>query len=97
VVYYWFDERGKKIANEYWSKWYLFADAITKNRSDGALVRLTTIIRPGETERDADNRLQGFIEVAVPSLAGYLPAATSGAQAANTGTGTGIQASGIRG
>ena len=60
LVYYWFDERGRKIANEYWAKLYLLTDAILKNRTDGALVRLTTQIAPSETEDDADQRLQAF-------------------------------------
>jgi EpsI family protein len=29
LVYYWFDERGRKIADEWWAKWYLLTDAIT--------------------------------------------------------------------
>ena len=73
LVYYWFDERGRKIANEYWSKWYLLADAITKNRTDGSLVRLSTSISPGEPERDADERLKSFMRDVVPNLAQYLP------------------------
>jgi exosortase D (VPLPA-CTERM-specific) len=73
VVYYWFDERGRKIANEYLAKWYLHADAIVMNRTDGALVRLITQIYSGETERDADERLQAFVRDAVPSLSEYLP------------------------
>jgi hypothetical protein len=28
LVYYWFVQRGRNVANEYWSKWYLFTDAI---------------------------------------------------------------------
>src|SRR6185437_5802936 len=48
LVYYWYEERGRKIASEYWSKWYLLRDAITMNRSDGALVRLTTPILENE-------------------------------------------------
>ena len=48
LVYYWFDERGRKIANEYWAKFYLLADAIVKNRTDGALVRLTTQVAPAK-------------------------------------------------
>ena len=44
VVYYWYEEQGRKIAEEYWARWYLLADAITKNRTDGSLVRLTTPI-----------------------------------------------------
>jgi exosortase D (VPLPA-CTERM-specific) len=73
IVYYWYEERGRRIASEYWSKWYLLADAITKNRSDGALVRLITLVFPGELERDADNRLQLFMQDLLPSLSGYLP------------------------
>jgi exosortase D (VPLPA-CTERM-specific) len=73
LVYYWYEERGRKIANEYWSKWYLLSDAITKNRSDGALVRLITTVLPGELERDADNRLRSFMHDLLPSLSGYLP------------------------
>jgi exosortase D (VPLPA-CTERM-specific) len=73
VVYYWFDERGRQIANEYMAKWYLLADAVTKNRTDGSLIRLTTGIYPGETERDADARLQSFMHDVVPTLAAYLP------------------------
>jgi exosortase D (VPLPA-CTERM-specific) len=73
IVYYWFDERGMKIANEYVSKLYLLRDAMFENRTDGALVRLTTPVYPGEKEIDADMRLQAFMKIVVPSLAGYLP------------------------
>ena len=43
------------------------------NRTDGALVRLTTQIYDGETEYDADRRLQAFMRDAVPTLSQYLP------------------------
>lgn len=72
LVYYWYEERGNRITTEYWSKWYLLYDAITKNRSDGALVRLTTALRPGELERDADARLQQFIHDLGLTLNGFL-------------------------
>jgi exosortase D (VPLPA-CTERM-specific) len=78
LVYYWFDERGMKIANEYVSKLYLLRDALFKNRTDGALVRLTTPVYPGERESDADKRLQGFTRIVVPALASYLPADSDG-------------------
>lgn len=72
-MYYWYEERGRSIASEYWSKWYLLSDAIIKNRSDGALVRLITAILPGEQERDADNRLRTFMQDLLPRLRDYLP------------------------
>lgn len=77
LVYYWYEERGKMIASEYWSKWYLLFDAITKNRSDGALIRLITTVLPSELERDADNRLKSFMRDLLPSLNGYLPSAAA--------------------
>jgi EpsI family protein len=77
LVYYWFDERGRKLANEFWAKFYLLADAIVMNRTDGALVRLTTQVSPGESERDADQRLQAFMEDAVPRFSTFLPSDTA--------------------
>ncbi|WP_244425463.1 VPLPA-CTERM-specific exosortase XrtD [Bradyrhizobium sp. STM 3843] len=77
LVYYWYDERGRQIANEYISKAYLLYDALTLNRSDGALVRLTTIIRPSEFESDADARLRLFINALMPQLKQYLATSKS--------------------
>jgi len=74
LVYYWFVQRGRTVANEYWSKWYLFVDAITKNRTDGALVRLVTPFYPNEPDGAADARLQSFIDELEPHLRAYLPA-----------------------
>ncbi len=79
LVYYWFDERGRTIADEYWAKWYLLLDSITKNRTDGALVRLITEINPDETEADADRRLQSFMDAALPRLTAFLPAGETAA------------------
>ena len=85
LVYYWFDERGRTLASEIWAKFYLFADAILTNRTDGALVRLTTPIGPSESERDADMRLQAFMHDAVPQLSTFLPTtSTAAAKSATT-------------
>jgi EpsI family protein len=62
LVYYWFQQRNRLITNEYLVKWYLFWDALTKNRTDGALVRLTTPVSPGEDIELADKRLIAFAE-----------------------------------
>lgn len=76
IVYYWFEQRGRKIANEYVSKWYLLSDAITKNRTDGALARLVTNVYSDETEADADRRLRAFVRDLMPKLGQYLPPET---------------------
>jgi exosortase D (VPLPA-CTERM-specific) len=76
LVYYWFDERGRGIADEYAAKWYLLVDAIFQNRTDGALVRLVTQIAPGETDAEADQRMQSFMQAALPHLPEFVPPAT---------------------
>jgi len=73
LVYYWFQERGRSITNEYVVKWYILWDALTRNRTDGGLVRLTTTVRPGENIADADGRLAGFLKLVNEPLKAYLP------------------------
>ncbi|MCF7999926.1 MAG: VPLPA-CTERM-specific exosortase XrtD [Methylovulum sp.] len=73
LVYYWFQQRGRMIANEYWMKWYLFEDALLLHRTDGALVRITTLVYPDEQEKAADERLKRFTMDALPLLPEYLP------------------------
>lgn len=73
IVYYWFEQRGRRIANEYWMKWYLFVDALTRNRTDGALVRVVSPLRPGETTEVVDQRIQDFIRLAEPHLGTFVP------------------------
>ena len=64
---------AEKLLDEYLAKWYLHVDAIVLNRTDGALVRLITQIYDGETEQDADQRLQTFMHDVMPMLSEYLP------------------------
>jgi exosortase D (VPLPA-CTERM-specific) len=73
LVYYWFEQRGRRVANEYLMKWYLLVDAILMNRTDGALVRLTTPLRRGESIESAEARLQDLLTQVVPRLPEYLP------------------------
>ncbi len=73
LVYYWFQQRGRLIANEYFMKWYLFKDALLLNRTDGALVRITTPVSSTETLDDADYRLTTFAQLLPPVLPEYIP------------------------
>ncbi len=73
VVYYWFQQRGRIITNEYLVKWYLFWDALTKNRTDGSLVRITTVLEVGEAPEDADKRLVSFSKSIESTLNQYIP------------------------
>ena len=73
LVYYWFKQRGRDIANEYFMKWYLLTDSLTMNRTDGSLVRLVTPILPSEKESDAERRLNQFLTTVNPMLNDYVP------------------------
>jgi EpsI family protein len=73
VVLYWYQAHGHTEANEYVAKWLLVRDAITMNRTDGALVRVLTSVENGETEAHAENRAIRFTQEAAPQLDAYLP------------------------
>ena len=73
IVFYWFEQRGRQIASEYWMKWYLFRDALMLNRTDGALIRLVTAIGPEETEDTAQKRLVGLLQDSEPLLHQFVP------------------------
>jgi exosortase D (VPLPA-CTERM-specific) len=72
LVYYWFQERGRDITNEYLVKWYLLSDALTLNRSDGALVRVITPLQDGEDATVGDARLSRFSASVLPELQKYV-------------------------
>jgi exosortase D (VPLPA-CTERM-specific) len=73
LVYYWFQQRGRQFANEYLMKWYLFKDALLLNRTDGAMVRITTLVGHNEKITDADNRLKTFAQQVSPILPKFIP------------------------
>ncbi|MDH5570630.1 MAG: VPLPA-CTERM-specific exosortase XrtD [Gammaproteobacteria bacterium] len=73
VVYYWFKLRERNITSEYMVKLYLMWDAITKNRSDLALVRFTSLAKPGEDIGEVDERMQSLVKVVYPKLDKYIP------------------------
>ena len=73
LVYYWYQEHGRVVASEYWSKFYLVADSVRFNRSDGALVRVSTQIGFNEPVANAEERSQTLIDAVSPTLDEYIP------------------------
>ena len=73
LVYYWFQEQGRLLTNEYVVKWYLFWDGLTEHRTDGALMRLTTFIPTDEKIASADRSLRRFAKDVAPILPRYIP------------------------
>ncbi len=73
LTYYWFPQRGRILTNAYQLKIYAFWDALTRQRTDGALVRVMTPVYEFEELENAEKRLQGFVKEIVPALEKYLP------------------------
>jgi EpsI family protein len=73
VVLYWYWAHDRGVASEYWAKYYLVADSIRMNRSDGALVRVSSAMLAGETASAAESRMLPFTGSVVPLLNSYIP------------------------
>ncbi len=73
LVYYWFEQRGKRMINDVRAKLSVIKDGFTMGRTDGALVRFVTPILPDETEADAEMRLQGFMDASLDRLPRFVP------------------------
>jgi len=73
LVYYWFQQRGRIITDEFAVKWYLFWDALTRHRTDGALVRIITNLPSGTDEASADRELTEFASLIAPQIPPYVP------------------------
>jgi EpsI family protein len=73
-VLYWYWAHNRGVASEYLAKFYLVADSIRMHRSDGALVRITTALLPGESTTAAEQRVLLFAQSLVPLLNTYIPA-----------------------
>ena len=73
LVYYWFEQRGKRMTNDFAAKAAVIYDGITMGRTDGALVRYVTPLSPDESEADADARLQQFMALSLKRLPDFVP------------------------
>jgi EpsI family protein len=73
LSYYWFPQRDRILTNAYQLKLYNFWDALTRQRTDGALVRLITPVYEDEELVNAEERLIAFTRDIVPVLNEFLP------------------------
>jgi len=73
LMYYWFKQRDRHITNEYLVKWFLFWDGLTRNRTDGALIRVMYPIPKGYDVQTADDTVQSFLRDTLPLLPDYVP------------------------
>jgi EpsI family protein len=72
-VIYWYQAHGRSVPNEYLAKLYMVTDAIRTNRTDGALVRVITPVRPNEPLEAAEDRATHFTQQMAPYLPRFIP------------------------
>ena len=73
LVLYWYQAHGRVTPSEYTAKYRLITDSIVMNRSDGALLRITTPLGNGEDPSNAEARAVQFALLAVPFLDRFIP------------------------
>jgi len=73
LIYYWFPQRGRDLISPYQLNFYLFWDALTRRRTDGAMVRIIAPLYASERIADAEARLRGFTREIAPVLEQFLP------------------------
>jgi len=71
MVWYWYQGRCRVTASEYASKFWMVTDAISRNRTDGALVRVITPMNDGQA--NARMRLDSFVQSMFPELDAIIP------------------------
>lgn len=70
VILYWYHDRGRIIASEYWAKGYMIWDSFSKHRTDGALVRISVPVI--NTPEEAYRHSLDFLHDIWPLLNEYL-------------------------
>ncbi|HEV2177119.1 MAG TPA: EpsI family protein [Terriglobia bacterium] len=73
VALYWYLAHGRTETSEYLAKFYLVADAIRLNRTDGSLVRVITPLGDGEAIASGQARAADFAGQILPLLGSYIP------------------------
>ena len=73
LVYYWFEQRGKRMINDYAAKVSVVMDSVRIGRSDGAIVRFVTNIGRNEDIAAADARILSLMDDVLPTLPRFLP------------------------
>jgi len=75
IVLYWYQNRGRIIASEYWEKIYLVLDALKIGRRDGTFVRIMFTVPDNDIVK-ASEEAGKFAALVMQELESYLPGKT---------------------
>ena len=73
LVYYWFEQKGRKVAWDFAAKMWLIVDGVQTGRTDGGIVRLTTLIAREETDAQAESRLMDVLVALQDDVPRFIP------------------------
>lgn len=73
LVYFWFEQRGRRITSSYEVKARTVLDSLVMGRADGGIVRVITPMAPNEPADRADERLQRFLLPVLEELGRFAP------------------------
>ncbi|MDQ4120115.1 MAG: EpsI family protein [Acidobacteriota bacterium] len=71
LMLYWYQGRGRYVANEYKDKFFTVLDSISRRRSDGAMVRIVVSI--DKSEQDALEAAKNLAVAAAANLTEFVP------------------------
>lgn len=71
VVLYWYHSQGKDVAGEIQAKMAMVQNAFLNNRTDGALIRVSSPVQG--TVSETTERLVRYVQALYPILGEYLP------------------------
>lgn len=73
IVLYWYQNRGRIIASEYWEKVFLVLDALRLGRRDGTFVRIMSTVEDNNNIGQVSKETGEFAELVMKNLESYLP------------------------
>lgn len=73
LVYYWFEQQGRRTASGFAAKLQLMVGKVTNGRNDSAIVRLITPLDPEEPMAAADARLRAATQAVLGPLPRFVP------------------------
>jgi EpsI family protein len=71
LLVYWYQGRGRAVADEYWDKVYTIMDSVRRRRSDGSMVRV--LVPVDRSEEEALASATAFAAEVAPNLPAYIP------------------------
>ena len=72
LVYYWFQTKNRVSSNVNLNRYHLMNHALRKDNTYDLFIRPMTLLKPGETEKDATERLDRFVRKVTGILIDFL-------------------------